>query len=214
MFRRNTYLLSVVVVGAIVTTVGGTGIFAVFTDRATQGPNTVQSGARPRAADIQIATADFVAGAAADCGTFQENITTALWTAANMQPGDTERHYMCVKNNGAAAFTTTLSVIDMTSSDPLCTGDEASVDPGCGPSPLAGGGLLQLCRLDAFRYESFPAGKCDLRRDDVDSACLLARSDSGRRTARRGCYRLSCHRRAVPQHNFGNDHSVGAVRQR
>jgi hypothetical protein len=43
--------------GSLVTLMGGTGIFAVFTDRATTGTSKVDSGARASAADLKIALA-------------------------------------------------------------------------------------------------------------------------------------------------------------
>ena len=127
MVRRNTYLWSVVIIGAIVSTVGGTGIFAVFTDRATQGPNTIESGPRPKAADIQIGS--FVGGT---CTSLQDHMTTAIWSVTNRQPGESSNHNFCVTNNGSAAATVTLTTLDLVESDPQCTGDEQAVDPSCG----------------------------------------------------------------------------------
>ena len=126
MFRRNTYLWSVIVIGAIVTAVGGTGIFAVFTDRATQGPNTFVSGPRASAADLQIADLGPLG-----CGTWQENLATGLWNATNIQPGDTTTRQLCLKNNGTADATISFTTLDLTQSDVECTGDEVSVDPSC-----------------------------------------------------------------------------------
>ena len=144
MFRRNTYLWSVMVVGAIVTAVGGTGIFAVFTDRATQGPNTFASGPRASAADLQIADAG-----ALTCGgpvVWQDHLATGLWDATNIQPGDTTTRQLCLKNNGAAAATVSFTTLDLTQSDVQCTGDEATVDPSCALPGQIGelAGLLQV----------------------------------------------------------------------
>src|SRR5262245_37760911 len=128
MFRRNTYLWSVIVVGAIVTAVGGTGIFAVFTDRATQGPNTFVSGAQAKAADLQIAS--YMPGGIG-CMAWQEDLATGLWDATNIQPGDTTTRQLCLRNNGSAAVTASLTTLNLTQSDVECTGDEVVVDPGC-----------------------------------------------------------------------------------
>ncbi len=138
MTRRNTYLVAIMVMGAIVTTVGGTGIFAVFTDRAVQGTNTINSGARPSAADIQIASASVDQTNVVQCGPFQDNLTTQIWTVSNVQPGDSALRYMCLKNNGAADFDASLAVLDMVNSDNTCTGDEATVDTNCGTGVGAG----------------------------------------------------------------------------
>jgi len=126
MFRRNTYLWSVIVIGAVVTTIGGTGIFAVFTDRATQGPNTFESGVQAKAADLQIADSGPLG-----CANWQEDLATGLWNATNIQPGDTTTRELCLKNNGGAAVTVSLTTLDLVQSDVQCTGDEITVDPSC-----------------------------------------------------------------------------------
>ena len=159
MFRRNTYLLSVVVVGAIVTTVGGTGIFAVFTDRATQGPNTFVSGPQAGAADLQIAD-----WGPLGCAEWQEHLATGLWDATNIQPGDTTTRQLCLKNNGAAAATVTFTTLDLVQSDVECTGDEASVDPSCALPGQIGelAGLLEVhYRVDADCDTTFEAGEVE-----------------------------------------------------
>ena len=135
--RRNTYLIAIMAMGAIVTAVGGTGIFAVFTDRATTSTNTVESGTRPKAADIQLAVGIPSPGNAFGCSTFEENLTTQLWSEGNLQPGDAREKYICVKNNGAASVNIAMSVSDLVSIETQCSGDEASVDLTCG-SPGAG----------------------------------------------------------------------------
>jgi len=150
MSRRNTYL-SIMVIGAVMTMVGGTGIFAVFTDRATQGPNTADSGPRPSAADIQIAMANSTVNGI-DCGAFSENITTAEFQESDIQPFSYDYKYMCVKNVGAAPVTLTLSVIDLTSSDPECTGDEATVDDHCGEG-AGHGQLADILFAEFYDYD-------------------------------------------------------------
>ena len=151
--RRNNYLIAIMVMGAIVTAVGGTGIFAVFTDRATQGPNTADSGVRPKAADIQLAmaTSDPTTNAIS-CGTFSENVTTAPFEESNMQPFSSDYRYMCVKNVGAAPVSLTLSVIDLVSSDPQCTGDEATVDDHCGEG-AGHGQLADILYAEFYDYD-------------------------------------------------------------
>jgi len=150
MSRRNAYL-SIMVMGAVITMVGGTGIFAVFTDRATQGPNTADSGPRPSAADIQIAMATST-GNGIECGTFQEDVTTAEFQESNMQPFSYDYRYMCVKNVGAAPVTLTLSVIDLASSDPQCTGDESTVDDHCGEG-AGHGQLADILFAEFYNYD-------------------------------------------------------------
>lgn len=150
MFRRNTYLWSVMVVGAIVTAVGSTGISAVFRDRATQGANTIESGPQPRAADLQIG--QFVAGS---CSGMQDDLTTALWNVANMQPGGAVQRDLCLMNNGATSASVRLAAIDVVESDAQCTGDEQAVDPACG------GGLGQGQLASAVQVEYATDMDCD-----------------------------------------------------
>jgi predicted ribosomally synthesized peptide with SipW-like signal peptide len=86
----------IMVLGALVTLVGGTGIFAVFTDRATGGDNTVTSGTRPKSADLRIepavldaATGTFNCDGDLDGLLWQnDDTTTAQYTVADVQPGN------------------------------------------------------------------------------------------------------------------------------
>jgi hypothetical protein len=154
-FRRNTYLWSVIVVGAIVTTVGGTGIFAVFTDRAGQVlPNTVESGSQPKAVDLQIAVYGEVIGET--CGPWQDNLSTPLYSLTNVQPGDSHSRTVCLRNAGSANVSLTASVLDLLGSDPQCTGDEQAVDPACG-SPGGGGQLADALQVE-FQTKDCLAG--------------------------------------------------------
>ena len=127
----------VMVLGVLVTLVGGTGIFAAFTDRATTGANTVTTGPRPHAADIRISPASVVGGmVTCDAALESENLTTGLFEVAAFQPGSAaEPAYVCIKNVGSAAVGLTASVIDLIDTDPECTGDEAEAgDATCGGS--------------------------------------------------------------------------------
>jgi hypothetical protein len=128
--------------GAIVTTVGQAGIFAVFTDRATQGPNTIESGSQPRAADLQIG--ELIGDT---CSGLQDDLGTALWNITSLQPGDAVYRQICLKNNGAASVTLSFTAIDMVESDTQCTGDEQTVDPACGGG-LGQGQLASLLQVD------------------------------------------------------------------
>ena len=140
------------VLGTVITVVGGTGIFAVFTDRATQGPNTADSGPRPKAADIQLSTATADTNSAVTCGTFQDDLTTALWEAHDLQPFADIQRYLCIKNVGAAAVDVYMGAIDLQQSDPECTGDEATVDADCGSGAghgqLADALMIEIERID------------------------------------------------------------------
>jgi predicted ribosomally synthesized peptide with SipW-like signal peptide len=129
---RRHALLSVIVLGAIVTLVGGTGIFAVFTDRATTGLNSVTSGERARAADIQLAIAvpDINGGYA--CSAFADDLANPFFTMTDAQPGDGATRMACVQNVGSATVLVSLTSADLLESDASCTGDEESLDASCG----------------------------------------------------------------------------------
>jgi hypothetical protein len=137
---RRPLALSLIVLGLVVTLIGGTGLLAPFTDRATTGVNSITSGERPRAADLKLAwaVADPFACAAA---TYEDNSTTPGLTATDIQPGYGELLHFCLKNIGSADLSVSLTVIDVVNDDIACTGDEIFVDPGsCGTAP--GGGEL------------------------------------------------------------------------
>ena len=128
----------VMVLGVLITLVGGTGIFAVFTDRATTGFNTVGSGARPHAADLQISEASNTGGAL-NCdpdgdALFSDDLTTGLFSVADVQPGgQTPSRWICLLNAGSGPLAISASVIDLQDEDEGCTGDEeAAGDTTCG----------------------------------------------------------------------------------
>lgn len=130
---RNTLRL-VMVLGALVTLLGGTGIFAVFNDQAVGGVNSATSGSRPSAADLRIAPAMLTLGNVV-CGPFTDNTTTAQITATDLQPTTTNLPvgYVCLQNVGAAPLTLTAATTGLRDIDTGCTGDEAeSGDTTCG----------------------------------------------------------------------------------
>jgi len=140
-------LRGVMVLGVILTLVGGTGIFAVFTDRATTATNNVSSGELPHAADLQIATAS-VGDQNLDgipdvvCDGFGDDMMlpagqTDWISVSNVQPGylsdDANSPMICLHNNGSSTLELTVSAIDLTDADIGCTGDEAITgDMSCG----------------------------------------------------------------------------------
>jgi hypothetical protein len=127
---RRPLALSLIVLGLVVTLIGGTGLFAPFTDRASTGVNSVTSGERPKAADLKLAITD----GGTDCATatYSDNITTPGISAANAQPGFKDLIYFCLKNAGSAELGVSLKVIDVANVDIDCTADEAVVDTTCG----------------------------------------------------------------------------------
>jgi len=136
---RRPLALSLIVLGMVVTLIGGTGIFAPFTDRATTGTNSITSGERPRAADLKIAVG--VSVLTCDSATYSDNSTTPSHSAVDVQPGYSDNVGFCLRNVGSGDLAVSLSVIDVVNDDVGCTGDEQVVDPGsCGTAP--GGGEL------------------------------------------------------------------------
>jgi hypothetical protein len=121
------------ILGVIVTIVGGTGVFASFSDLANGGINTVTSGARPHAADLLIAAAT-LENQAISCGTFDDSMTTSQFTVRDFQPNlPTVATYICLKNAGAAKLALRMGIGPLTNSDSDCTGDEeANGDLTCG----------------------------------------------------------------------------------
>lgn len=146
-------LLSVMALGAVVTLMGAAGVFAVFTDRATTGTNTISSGERAGAADLKIATATQAPGSAVTCQTFNDNLTTGLFSLSGIQPGDpSTSKTICLKNAGSSALSISTSAIDLVDTETGCTGDEQlSGDTTCG----SGAGELST----VIRVE-IAAGEC------------------------------------------------------
>jgi len=126
--------------GLVITAMGATGIYAVFSDRATTGTNSASSGTQARTADLQIGTS--VQGDCADA-TFVEDLATGVIDVADMQPGGSPQvRYLCIRNVGTARLALTVSAIDLVNTETGCTGDEeASGDLTCGTAGIADGEL-------------------------------------------------------------------------
>jgi predicted ribosomally synthesized peptide with SipW-like signal peptide len=129
-----------ILLGVLITLVGGTGIFAVFSDRATAGENSVTTGERPRAADLKLAAASpEEAGVMCAPATTQwaDDTETAQFTAGSLQPGQgLAPAYLCLMNAGSARLVVHASAIDLVDADIACTGDEgAAGDATCGLDP-------------------------------------------------------------------------------
>jgi hypothetical protein len=122
-----------IVLGMVVTLVGGTGIFATFTDRATAGTSTVSSGERPKAADLKIAAAaPESATGLFNCGTYADDLAGSLITGSDLQPGQTAgQAFLCVENAGSGTASVSATVTDLVDTDLGCTGDEAAAGDSC-----------------------------------------------------------------------------------
>lgn len=140
-----------VVLGLLITVLGSTGIFAVFTDRATTGPNNVTSGSLPHAADLKIAAASEIGGEYL-CDRdgdlqYEAPESTAAWmydhtllshfNVGNLQPGETRTgQAFCLHNGGSSPLSLSVTALDLLDVETDCTGDEAAAgDLDCGPTP-------------------------------------------------------------------------------
>ncbi|HEY2916867.1 MAG TPA: hypothetical protein VGI98_06595 [Candidatus Limnocylindrales bacterium] len=126
----------VIVLGALITLLGGTGIFAVFSDRATTGTNDATTIGLGHAADLKIATAttqtDPMMSQPFDCGTYVDDLATGIisFTSGTTDSGNAS---VCLKNAGSASVDLTIAAIDLVDADIDCTGDEAALgDTTCG----------------------------------------------------------------------------------
>ena len=130
---RRPLVAAIVALGGVITLAGTTGVFAVFTDRATTGTNTIASKDLPRAAELQIAATSAGAAWSVNCDTYSDDLQTGLITMSDLTPnGVGDSDFVCVKNAGSATVDLTTSAIDLTDLDTDCTGDEAVVDTACG----------------------------------------------------------------------------------
>ena len=165
---RRPLLTSIAALGGVITLASTTGVFAVFTDRATTGTNTFATKGLPRAADLRLATGstsiDDTTGIwTFNCGTFTDNLDTNLVTMTNAVPTDSfSTDYVCVKNVGSQTVDVTTSAIDITDEDTDCTGDEAVVDTTCGVDPNAPvGSPPQAGELSPLLHVSMVVAPCD-----------------------------------------------------
>lgn len=117
--------------GLIMTLAGGAGVFAVFSDRATTGTNSITSGPRGQAVDLQIAPATVAAGVW-DCGDFVDDLHAGLFSVTDAQPGGSWDSTFCLRNEGSVGVYLLATVVDRSDSETDCTGDEAVVDTTCG----------------------------------------------------------------------------------
>ncbi|HET7181586.1 MAG TPA: hypothetical protein VFI15_05080 [Candidatus Limnocylindrales bacterium] len=124
-----------ILLGILITLVGGTGIFAVFSDRATTGTNDVTTVELGKAADLQIAAAqpqDPMNSGPFMCDPYTEDLDTPFITFTTNIGGGNER-FLCLFNAGSSAVDLSLTAIDITDLDVDCTGDEAAFgDTTCG----------------------------------------------------------------------------------
>jgi hypothetical protein len=132
--------------------------------------NSVESGVRPRAADLQLASASEGPTSFA-CGTFSENIATAQFQAAGLQPTSPPvRAALCLRNVGAAPLVVTVGANGtLRDFDPTCTGDEATGDSTCGNNQV--GELAGILKLDIIPIDC-TSGQADANFSSIPLASL------------------------------------------
>ena len=131
---QRRFAAATLTLGSVITLVGGTGIFAVFTDRATTGTNSVASGERASAADLQIAPAIQNQDLSITCGTFSDDLGLLLFDISDAQPtGVVGANFICLSNVGSSSLSLTATAIDLVDVETDCTGDESAAgDNTCG----------------------------------------------------------------------------------
>ncbi|HEX2626739.1 MAG TPA: hypothetical protein VHL56_07510 [Candidatus Limnocylindrales bacterium] len=128
--------------GLVITAMNFTGIFAVFTDRATTGTNSAESGAQARVADLQIAT-PLPGTGNCDGAAYVDDLETGVVSTTDLQPGGASGFMaLCVRNHGSAALDLSVKAIDVEDTETGCTGDEAAAgDATCGTAAVGDGEL-------------------------------------------------------------------------
>jgi predicted ribosomally synthesized peptide with SipW-like signal peptide len=193
-----------ILLGVLITLLGGTGIFAVFSDRATTGVNDVTSGELGHAAELRIANAspqsDPQVSGPFDCGTYTDDLATGLFSFT-VQGGNGDWQSACLRNAGTSSLDLSVTAIDLTDIDIACTGDEAAFgDTTCGGDAAGelspnldiwfsafecggGGALVEFggrLRLDALSTGSIALGNLA---PGADRCFAISVTDVGRDTA-------------------------------
>ena len=121
-------LLGLITIGAVTTGVGLTGVIAPATDDARTGRVTkefVETGQFPPLVDLQLAERR-TSGGIETCGPFTDNLETGLfdYQTGSSRSFNRVRTEVCVRNRGTEPTAISVSPIDMTLTDLVCTPDE------------------------------------------------------------------------------------------
>jgi hypothetical protein len=151
---RRRLLATTMALGLVVTAMGFTGIYAVFTDRATTGTNSAESGTQPKAADLKIAfdvTDSTCAGIS-----YGDDLASGVIDATDLQPdyNGAGFNYVCLQNVGTATLSLTATAIDVVETETGCTGDEAAAgDATCGTAGVGDGELGTVLNAQLYRFD-------------------------------------------------------------
>lgn len=156
---------SLVALGGLVSALSGAGVVAVFSDSALTGTNDVTTGEQPHLA-LQIAGAHVAQGRDFVCSGFTDDISTGLYVATNLQPGDFLASDMCLQNTFSGPLSVTVRSFDLADHDPQCTNDESVYDRTC-PAQDGGDATGELSALLSVTFsrwmhcEDFSGGKTE-----------------------------------------------------
>lgn len=151
---RRRLLASTIALGLVVTAMGFTGIYAVFTDRATTGTNSAESGTQPKAADLKIAF-DVTDSSCAGIS-YSDDLASGVIDATDLQPdfNGAGFNYICLQNVGTASLNLTVTAIDVVETETGCTGDEAAAgDATCGTAGIGDGELGTVLDAQLYRFD-------------------------------------------------------------
>jgi hypothetical protein len=194
---RRSALLTIAMLGGLVCLLGGTVLFSALQDTARTGTNSVESaalGASAESADIQLASATKAPGAGPiECGTFSENLSSALITVSAVSPGDPAAGaYFCIKNVGSQTVSLSGLAEELTDVDFACTGDEASSgDATCGGDQAGElSSVLQVAYQNQDCAGSGGFGPAPMLRDNATTPTSIPGALAAGAT---GCFRTHIH---------------------
>lgn len=157
--RRQPLLTTIMALGCVVTLAGVTGVFAVFTDRATTGSNSFESQDLAQAADLQIADGT-PAGGPISCGSYVDDLATGVLAMSDVAAsgGGGSTSWICLRNVGSATVDVRATLEDLIDSDTGCTGDEGAVDASCGGGSGELGQYLTVLEAEVGCADGSPTG--------------------------------------------------------
>lgn len=134
-------LIRAMALGAVISLAGSTGIFAIFSDRAFTGTNSVTTGARPTPPPdvtyLRIAETSNPGQYPVTCGTFSDDIATGLFTISDFQVGSYPYSIVCLENAGTTTLSLSATTLDLVDTDTGCSVGEAEAgDSSCGGDQL------------------------------------------------------------------------------
>src|SRR4051812_20796376 len=95
---RRALLTSIAALGSVITLASTTGVFAVFSDRATTGGNTFATQDLPKSADLKIADGSRGANWTVSCGAYSDDLETGIITVSSVTPSQSaDTSFVCLK---------------------------------------------------------------------------------------------------------------------